>query len=687
MMKKYTALVFALTVAFVNNAYSQVYIKGPALVEGVTSTATAAGTTTLTVASQMNQVLTGATTQTVVLPDATTLVIGQSFYISNKSSGTVTVNFNGGSLALSIMPSSEGLFRLLTNGTSAGTWDVSSYTSGASVAGSDTQVQFNNSGAFGASDAFTWVTANEQLTIGKPGTAVAGSVGIKTFNNLGTTSDVSGMTASLDQGAGSPNTGFFGAFVEPGIGGSGDIAAGIKTSSPVSTGLPLVLDGQGGVNLYIGTGNLVGKFSNGQFELDGGSTANAYYKITTDGNVSRGGPTGGVDLTDAMTRTSSAPGNSLTIQSGGAGSGTTDSSAGILTLKGGVSTGTGDSSVEIQTATTGVSTGSSDNVFTSKFKITGFGEMFVGDGTYNPNYLLYYDPTAPAMCIGCVDAFITEQTGGVIGFGGNIVSPQISPNRNLSSGAGRAIIIRGGRPQSGQTNANGGATQIRGGPGTGSGTSTILFQTFTPGASGTADQNTQATRMSVDGLGNVLVKTDLQLEDPGAGTNTVTMQAPTLSGSYTLTMPVDAGTVGQMLTTDGTGVLSWSSSGGGGTVTSVTAGDGLTATPNPITSTGTISLAPLKVVDGGDAPYTILSTDNVVVSLATLSSDQTYTLPPCTGGNIGELHRVKNQGGQSFNVILAADGTDNIDGASTVTLATGDADEVICMAAASWGVF
>lgn len=57
------------------------------------------------------------------------------------------------------------------------------------------------------------------------------------------------------------------------------------------------------------------------------------------------------------------------------------------------------------------------------------------------------------------------------------------------------------------------------------------------------------------------------LEDPGAGTNTITLQAPTLSGNYALTLPVDDGTSGQFLQTDGSGILTWANGGGGGDVT------------------------------------------------------------------------------------------------------------------------
>jgi hypothetical protein len=58
------------------------------------------------------------------------------------------------------------------------------------------------------------------------------------------------------------------------------------------------------------------------------------------------------------------------------------------------------------------------------------------------------------------------------------------------------------------------------------------------------------------------------IEDPGAGTNKITIQAPTLAGDYTLTLPVDDGTADQVLKTNGTGTLSWvNQSGGGGGLT------------------------------------------------------------------------------------------------------------------------
>jgi hypothetical protein len=58
---------------------------------GYTTTATAAGTTTLTSASTTYQEFTGTTTQTVVLPDTSTLAVGWTFEFINSSTGSVTI--------------------------------------------------------------------------------------------------------------------------------------------------------------------------------------------------------------------------------------------------------------------------------------------------------------------------------------------------------------------------------------------------------------------------------------------------------------------------------------------------------------------------------------------------------------------------------------------------------------------
>ena len=88
------------------------------------TTATAAGTTTLTVASTRLQFFTGTTTQIVTLPVTSTLSAGHLFRIVNNSTGIVTVNSSGGNLVLAVGANSEALFTcILTTGTTAASWE------------------------------------------------------------------------------------------------------------------------------------------------------------------------------------------------------------------------------------------------------------------------------------------------------------------------------------------------------------------------------------------------------------------------------------------------------------------------------------------------------------------------------------------------------------------------------------
>lgn len=69
-----------------------------------------------------------------------------------------------------------------------------------------------------------------------------------------------------------------------------------------------------------------------------------------------------------------------------------------------------------------------------------------------------------------------------------------------------------------------------------------------------------------------------------AGTDTITLTAPVLATSYTLTLPTTDGNPNEVLTTSGTGTLSWSAGGGGG-------GGAALALDGTTTMTGAISAA------------------------------------------------------------------------------------------------
>lgn len=132
------------------------------LIEGFTTTATAAGTTTLTVSSTYTQQFTGSTTQTVVLPDCTTLVLGQQFSILNRSSGTVTVNANGGGLIQLVAASAQVIVTCTSVGSAAGSWDANY--SAPSGTGTVTSVTFTGDNVLLSNTPSAAVTTSGTLT-------------------------------------------------------------------------------------------------------------------------------------------------------------------------------------------------------------------------------------------------------------------------------------------------------------------------------------------------------------------------------------------------------------------------------------------------------------------------------------------------------------------------------------------
>jgi hypothetical protein len=92
-------------------------------IEGYATTATAAGTTTLTISSPYQQYFTGITTQTVKLPVVSTLVSGMQYTITNLSTGVVTVQSSGAN-TLQAMATNTCLVCTVisTSGTGTASW-------------------------------------------------------------------------------------------------------------------------------------------------------------------------------------------------------------------------------------------------------------------------------------------------------------------------------------------------------------------------------------------------------------------------------------------------------------------------------------------------------------------------------------------------------------------------------------
>jgi hypothetical protein len=101
----FTALVDTPTTAanWANGYYANYFLPS------TTSTVTAAGTTTLTIAATQVQVFTGSTTQTVKLP-TTSVTAGTEYRIINNSTGSVTVQSSGANTIATVTANTLQLF-------------------------------------------------------------------------------------------------------------------------------------------------------------------------------------------------------------------------------------------------------------------------------------------------------------------------------------------------------------------------------------------------------------------------------------------------------------------------------------------------------------------------------------------------------------------------------------------------
>jgi hypothetical protein len=162
------------------------------IVEQLAATATAAGTTTLTNVSKQIQVFTGTAAQTIVLPDATTMSIGQKFEIYNQSTSSLTLQFNGGAAFTDAAGTARGVIatntslvaKVQTVGTAAGTWAVT----------------ISAAGAAGTVTSASVVTANGfSGTVATPTTTPAITVGTSVTGLLkGNGTSVSAATSGTD---------------------------------------------------------------------------------------------------------------------------------------------------------------------------------------------------------------------------------------------------------------------------------------------------------------------------------------------------------------------------------------------------------------------------------------------------------------------------------------------------------
>jgi hypothetical protein len=274
--------------------------------EQVNVTATTGGTTTLvgnttvftgsTLGKQI-QVFTGTLGQTVILPNATNMAVGQKFEIINQSTGLLTLQFNGGTAFTdasgtnySNINHNTSIFVILqTNGTTAGTWAVLSSTTGAIGSPGPTIQKFTS-----GSGTYTTPANVAYIKVRMVGGGGGGGGGGTTNGTAATAGTASTFGTSL-LSAGGGGLGVAGQTNgAPGAGGTSSLGTG-----PIGTALTGT-PGMGGGTYNTGTGQFSG-VSGGSGYFGGGGSGNyqSAGSAATANSGSGGGSGGATDNASA----------------------------------------------------------------------------------------------------------------------------------------------------------------------------------------------------------------------------------------------------------------------------------------------------------------------------------------------------------------------------------------------------
>lgn len=139
---------------------------------GVTSVATAAGTTTLTIGSTQSYLFTGTTTQTAVLPLTSSTTKGVVYYFTNTSTGAVTVQANGGTTLVVMAVNSSASFLDVGTAGASTDWQTNyqinnslpAISGNGRVTAQTAAATAFSTATVGSSDASYWVSANINIT-------------------------------------------------------------------------------------------------------------------------------------------------------------------------------------------------------------------------------------------------------------------------------------------------------------------------------------------------------------------------------------------------------------------------------------------------------------------------------------------------------------------------------------------
>lgn len=228
--------------------------QGFTALQGVTSTATAAGTTTLTNASSLVQVFTGSTTQTLKLPDVTTIPLGTRYLVINQSTGALGIQTSSATSVITHAANSWYEYTSIqTSGNTAASWaytalpfntnGLPAFAGGTGTNGLTGLIKGNGTSACSVAvrntdfSLLTQATAQNSTTgtaIDFTGIPTTAKLILVLFNGFST----SGSSNYLVQiGSGSPTT--------TGYLGSGGLVSASSSSTSFTTGFGIV-NGSGG---------------------------------------------------------------------------------------------------------------------------------------------------------------------------------------------------------------------------------------------------------------------------------------------------------------------------------------------------------------------------------------------------------------------------------------------------------
>jgi len=289
-------------------------VSANSFIPGWTSNTTASATTTLTVISSYYQRFVGTLTQTVILPDATTVSLGQGFILDNDSTGNVTLLANGGGALGAVVPGMAAFIFCENNSTAAGSWSGYMFVPGAGPSGAVTWGTSGLNMGGGTLSGATWAGSTISMTYGGTNASLTATAGASVYST-GTALALSAAGTSgqllTSGGSGAPTwtsastltvaaattastaTSVTGGYVSSAVAGTGvsvsaatgavtiSIGQAVATSSNVQfNSLGVNTAGSGTAGEIRATNNITAYYSDERLKTKVGNIDNALYKVT-----------------------------------------------------------------------------------------------------------------------------------------------------------------------------------------------------------------------------------------------------------------------------------------------------------------------------------------------------------------------------------------------------------------------